>query len=112
MRHGAFNYLVKPIQNADLLDTIRRALDHDRQNRQALAQMDHIRERMLSLTHREREVLELVARGCANKVMAQEMGLSRRTIELHRSRVMEKMGAGSIAQLVRMFMNYQQSRVN
>jgi two-component system, LuxR family, response regulator FixJ len=110
MRHGAFNYLVKPIRNADLLDNVRRALEHDRQNRQTLAQLDRIRERILSLTPREREVLELIARGCANKVMAQEMRLSQRTVELHRSRVMEKMGAGSIAQLVRMFTDFEQGR--
>lgn len=97
MRHGAFNYLVKPIRNADLLDNLRRALDLDRTNRQMLAQLDRIHERILSLTHREREVMELVARGCANKVMAQEMRVSLRTVELHRSRVMEKMGAGSTA---------------
>lgn len=108
MRHGAFNYLLKPIRNADLLDNLRRALDQDQRNRQALAQQDRIRERILSLTRREREVLELVARGLANKVMAREMRLSQRTVELHRSRVMEKMGAGSIAQLVRMFMDFEQ----
>jgi two-component system, LuxR family, response regulator FixJ len=110
MRQGAFNYLVKPIHYTDLLESVRSAVEHDRRNRQILAQMDSIRQRMQSLTHREREVLECIARGCANKVMAQEMGLSRRTIELHRSRVMEKMGAGSIAQLVRMFINFEQSR--
>ena len=105
-----FNYLLKPISNADMLDNLHRAIDHDRANRRTLAQMDCIRERILSLTHREREVLELVARGCANKAMAHELRLSRRTVELHRSRLMEKMGADSVAQLVRMFMDFQQGR--
>jgi FixJ family two-component response regulator len=68
---------------------------------------DAIRERIFSLTAREREVLELVARGRANKVIAQELHLSQRTVELHRSRVMEKMGASSLAQLVRMLMDFQ-----
>lgn len=108
MRHGAFNYLLKPISNAEMLDNLRRALDHDLQNRRTLAQQDRIRERISSLTHREREVLELVARGLANKVVAQEMRLSQRTVEVHRSHVMEKLGARSVAQLVRMFMDFEQ----
>jgi len=108
MRQGAFNYLVKPIRNAEMLESIRQALVQDRHNRYALAQVDKIRQRIFSLTPREREVLELVARGCANKVMAQEMRLSQRTVELHRARVMEKMEAGSVAQLVRMFMDFEQ----
>jgi FixJ family two-component response regulator len=68
-------------------------------------QLDVIRERIVSLTPREREVLELIASGRPNKIMAEQMGLSQRTIELHRSRVMEKMGASSVAHLVRMLMN-------
>ena len=108
MRQGAFNYLVKPIRNAEMLESIRQALVQDRHNRYALAQVVKIRQRIFSLTPREREVLELVARGCANKVMAQEMRLSQRTVELHRARVMEKMEAGSVAQLVRMFMDFEQ----
>jgi len=60
---------------------------------------------MVSLTPREREVLDLVVSGRPNKIMAQQMGLSQRTVELHRSRVMEKMGASSVAHLVRMLMN-------
>ena len=108
MRQGAFNYLVKPIRNAEMLESIRQALAQDQQNRRMLAQVEQIRQRIFSLTPREREVLELVARGCANKMMAHEMRLSQRTIELHRSRVMEKMGASSLAQLVRMFMDFEQ----
>jgi FixJ family two-component response regulator len=107
MRHGAFNYLLKPIRNLDLIDNVHRALEHDRHNRQTLMRFDAIRERIFSLTAREREVLELVARGRANKVIAQELHLSQRTVELHRSRVMEKMGASSLAQLVRMLMDFQ-----
>jgi len=108
MRQGAFNYLVKPIRNAEMLESIRQALAQDQQNRRMLAQVEQIRQRIFSLTPREREVLELVARGCANKMMAHEMRLSQRTVELHRSRVMEKMGASSLAQLVRMFMDFEQ----
>ena len=109
VRHGAFNYLQKPFSNADLIDNVRQALELDRRGRQMLAEQDAIRNRIASLTPREREVLELIVRGLASKVMAEEMGLSQRTVELHRSRVMGKMGASSIAQLVRMFMDFQRS---
>ena len=105
MRRGAFDYLEKPFKNADFTQSVRRALEHDRENRQTLTQLDLIRERIVSLTPREREVLDLVASGRPNKIMAQQMGLSQRTVELHRSRVMEKMGARSVAHLVRMLMN-------
>jgi len=107
VRHGAFNYLQKPFRNSELIANIREALEQDRRNRAMLAQQDAIRDRIALLTPREREVLELIVRGLASKVMAHEMGLSTRTVELHRSRVMDKMGASSIAQLVRMFMDFQ-----
>jgi two-component system, LuxR family, response regulator FixJ len=105
VRHGAFNYLQKPFRNSELIDNVRQALELDRRGREMLAQHDAIRDRIASLTPREREVLELIVKGLASKVMAEEMGLSKRTVELHRSRVMDKMGASSIAQLVRMFID-------
>jgi FixJ family two-component response regulator len=107
VRHGAFNYLQKPFRNSELIENVRNALDLDRRNRQMLAQHDAIRERIARLTPREREVLELIVRGLASKVMADELGLSKRTVELHRSNVMGKMGASSVAHLVRMFMDFQ-----
>ena len=107
VRHGAFNYLQKPFGNSELIANVREALALDRRSREMLAQQDAIRDRLASLTPREREVLELIVRGLASKVMAEEMGLSKRTVELHRSRVMGKMGASSIAQLVRMFLDFQ-----
>jgi FixJ family two-component response regulator len=109
VRHGAFHYLQKPFRNSELIASVREALELDRRSRQMLAQQDAIRDRIASLTPREREVLELIVRGLASKVMAEEMGLSKRTVELHRSRVMDKMGAHSIAQLVRMFMDSQRA---
>lgn len=105
VRHGAFNYLQKPFSNSELVSSVRQALELDGRNRELLAQQDAIRDRLASLTRREREVLELIVRGLPSRVMAEEMGLSKRTVELHRSRVMDKMGAQSIAQLVRMFMD-------
>ena len=111
MRHGAFGYLQKPFRNAELIDNVQRALEHDRRNRESLQQLDVIHERIMSLTQREREVLDLIARGCANKVIAQDLGISQRTVEVHRSRLMEKLAAASVAQLVRMCMDFERSEV-
>jgi FixJ family two-component response regulator len=102
MQHGAFDFLQKPFRDQDLLDRVQRALEKDAANRRELAQAGRIREHLKSLTPREREVMEMVTQGKANKVMAADLGVSQRTIEIHRARVMEKMHAGSLAQLVRM----------
>jgi RNA polymerase sigma factor (sigma-70 family) len=102
MQHGAFDFLPKPFRDQDLLDRVQRAIEKDTANRREIGQRDRIRERLESLTPREREVLELVTVGKPNKVMAADLGLSQRTVEIHRARVMEKMQAGSLAQLVRM----------
>jgi FixJ family two-component response regulator len=105
MQHGAFDFLQKPFRDQDLIDRIQRALERDARNRTTLAQHDRIRERFDSLTPREREVLTLMASGKPNKVMAADLGVSQRTVEIHRARVMEKTGATSLAQLVRMVMD-------
>lgn len=102
IQHGAFDFLQKPFHDQDLIDRVQRALLADAANRAALAQRDAVRGRHESLTPREREVLLLVTQGKANKVMAGDLGVSQRTVEIHRARVMEKMGAQSLAQLVRM----------
>lgn len=104
MRHGAFDFLQKPFRDQDLIDRVQQALARDRETREALKEHDRIRARIASLTPREREVLELLTAGKANKMMAQDLGLSQRTVEIHRAHVMEKMGAKSVAQLVRMVM--------
>ena len=105
MQAGAFDFLQKPFRDQDLIDRIQRALEKDRSNRSALTERNTIRDRLESLTPREREVLTMVTSGKANKVMASDLGVSQRTVEIHRSRVMEKMGASSLAQLVRMVMD-------
>jgi two-component system, LuxR family, response regulator FixJ len=105
MQQGAFDFLQKPFRDQDLIGRIQRALERDRTSREDLGQRNRIRQRRDSLTPREREVLALVTSGSANKVMAADLGLSQRTIEIHRARVMEKMGASSVAQLVRMVMD-------
>jgi two-component system response regulator FixJ len=102
MRYGAFDFLPKPFRAQELLDRVQRALEKDARNRREIAQSDRIRELFESLTPREREVLDLVSSGKPNKVMAADLGVSQRTIEIHRARVMEKMHADSLAQLVRM----------
>jgi two-component system, LuxR family, response regulator FixJ len=105
MQHGAFDFLQKPFRDQDLIDRIQRALERDAHNRAELAQHERIRASFESLTPREREVLALMTRGKANKVMAAELGVSQRTVEIHRARVMEKTGAASLSQLVRMTMD-------
>jgi two-component system response regulator FixJ len=105
MQHGAFDFLQKPFREHLLIERVQCALAQDRTNREELNQRSRIRERLDSLTPREREVIELVTAGKPNKIMAVELGVSQRTVELHRARVMEKMGATSLAQLVRMVMD-------
>ena len=104
IQHGAFDFLPKPFSDQDLLDRVQRALALDAENRRLLAQRELLRARHESLTPREREVLTLVTQGKPNKVMAGDLGVSQRTVEIHRARVMEKMGANSLAQLVRMML--------
>lgn len=111
MQAGAFDFLQKPFRDQDLIDRIQRALAKDRATRDYLSQRGQIRERLESLTPREREVLTLVIAGRQNKIMAADLGVSQRTVEIHRSRVMEKMGATSLAQLVRMVMDVDGSPV-
>jgi len=107
MQHGAFDFLPKPFQDKDLIDRVQRALKKDAINRSEIGQAERIRQRLQSLTPREREVLDLVTSGKPNKVMAADLGVSQRTIEIHRARVMEKMEAKSLAQLVRMTLELQ-----
>jgi two-component system, LuxR family, response regulator FixJ len=102
MKEGAFEFMQKPFRDQDLLDRINHALQQDAENRKNVALRATVLKRLESLTPREREVMQLVVNGEANKVIAIDLGLSERTIEIHRAKVMEKMGAKSVAQLVRM----------
>ena len=104
MQHGAFDFLQKPFRDQELLDRVQRALMRDMENRIRLRQTDKIRERLATLSPREREVLELVTQGKANKMVAGDLGVSQRTVEIHRAHVMQKMEASSLAELVRMMM--------
>ena len=102
MQHGAFDFLTKPFRDQDLLDRVQLAINKDAANRRELGKVEHVRHCLASLTPREREVLTLVTAGKPNKVMAADLGVSQRTVEIHRARVMEKMQAKSLAHLVRM----------
>lgn len=102
MKDGAFDFLQKPFRDQDLIDRINAALKQDAENRQIIERDADLRRRAESLTPREREVMAAVVDGKANKVIAIDLGLSERTVEIHRSNVMEKMGARSVAHLVKM----------
>lgn len=105
MQRGAFDFLQKPFRDQELIDRVQRALKRDEENRVGLRLHVHNRNRLESLTTREREVLDLLVLGKQNKVMAAELGLSQRTVEIHRAHVMEKMGVNSVAQLVRIVLS-------
>ena len=102
MKAGAVEFLTKPFRDQDLLDAIQVALDRDRARRQQGAEIATLRKRLESLTPREREVLPLVVSGLLNKQIAAEIGTSEATVKVHRSQLMHKMGADSLAELVRL----------
>jgi len=102
MKKGAFDFVQKPFRDQDLLDKVNHALQQDVTQRQETADKDEVLERWSSLTQREKEVMALIVEGKANKVVAQDLNLSERTVEIHRSRVMEKMQVRSVAQLVKL----------
>jgi FixJ family two-component response regulator len=102
MRRGAFDFLQKPFTQHDLLDRVARALKADAEARAELTRTDEIRRREATLTPREKQVMAAIVSGHANKVIALDLNLSERTVEIHRARVMRKMNARSVAHLVRM----------
>jgi two-component system response regulator FixJ len=99
---GAFDFVEKPFNDQDLLDRIQRAIAHDAGRRGATRSARSSRALFASLTPREREVLDLVVEGLSNKAVANALGLSAKTVEVHRAKVMEKMHARSISDLVKM----------
>jgi len=101
MRQGALDFLRKPVNEADFLQRVNYALDLESGNWHQKIDREQTRARIESLTEREREVFHLVAEGMANKAIAAELGISERTVEVHRSQVMKKLDARTLAQLVR-----------
>src|SRR4051794_24245887 len=102
MKAGAVDFLAKPFRDQDMLDAVATALERDRERRQTEKQLVTLRARFETLTQREREVMRLVTAGLMNKQAAGELKLSEITIKIHRGHVMRKMGARSLADLVRM----------
>ena len=105
MQLGAADFLQKPFSDEQLLQRVKKALAADQEARATMAALSVTRTRLATLTPREMEVMRLVTRGKANKVIGGELGVSQRTVEIHRAHVMEKMQARSLAELVRMVMD-------
>ncbi len=101
MRRGALDFIRKPFREQDLLDRINEALAFDAGKRKNIAERQQLLDKVAALSEREREVFHRVANGEMNKVIAQDLGISARTVEVHRSQVMKKLGARTLAQLVR-----------
>ncbi len=104
MKAGAIDFIDKPFNDELLLESIRNALAIDQQQREFQGRRAEIAARLAHLTPREHEVMEMVTEGRSNKEIAMDLGVSAKTVEAHRARVMEKMEAGSLAELVRMVM--------
>ena len=101
LKRGATDFLAKPFRDQELLDRIHQALEVNTADMARSASISDIQARLDSLTPRERDVLAMVADGKANKVVAMDLSISQRTVEIHRAHVMEKMGVTSLAQLIR-----------
>jgi FixJ family two-component response regulator len=102
MKHGALDFIEKPCNDQRLVDCVQHALARDQVRRQARRYRKEIGERFRTLTPREREVMERVVKGMPNQLIAETLAVTRKTVEVHRSRVMNKMRAHSVSELVRM----------
>ncbi len=109
LKAGAMDFIEKPFNDQVLLDAVQRAIEQDRRRRCDEAQLEHWYERYNTLTPRELEVLQWVVEGAANKVISRELGVSLKTVEAHRARVMDKLQASSLSQLVRMVVSLRQA---
>ena len=104
MQAGAFDFLEKPFNDQQLLDRVHAALEHHARDRREQRERQAVHERLDRLTPREGEVMKLIVEGHSNKIVADRLAISERTVEIHRARVMRKMEADSLAHLVRMWM--------
>ncbi len=101
LKRGAFDFFEKPFSDAALFERVQQAMECDMTRRRNRALREAVAKRLAGLTAREREVFDQVVIGKPNKVVASEFGISEKTVEVHRARVMQKLGAGSLAELVR-----------
>jgi two-component system response regulator FixJ len=104
MKHGAIDFLEKPLEDGTLLRGVHEAIATTSRQSHRAEEARRARERIATLTRRERQVLDMVVQGRLNKQMAAELGVSHKTIEVHRSHMMKKMQVGSVAELVRLVM--------
>ena len=102
MKGGAIDFLTKPVRDQDILDAVQAAIERDRKRRDLNKTVSNVRSRFESLTSRERDVLALVTSGLMNKQVAAQLGLAEITVKIYRGQIMRKMGAKSLADLVRM----------
>jgi FixJ family two-component response regulator len=102
MKHGAVDFLPKPFNDQDMLDAVMAAIERDRQRRAIDGDISQTRERFETLSPREQQVMQLVTAGKMNKEVARDLGISEITVKIHRGAVMRKMGARTLADLVRM----------
>ncbi|OAF16588.1 DNA-binding response regulator [Bradyrhizobium centrolobii] len=102
MKGGAVDFLTKPVRDQDLLDAVQTAIERDRKRRELEKTVSDVRSRFESLTTRERDILALVTSGLLNKQVAGELGLAEITVKIYRGQIMRKMGAKSLADLIRM----------
>ena len=105
MKEGAFDFVEKPINNQVLLDTVNKALTESRRIGAEIREQESIQQRLDLLTPRETDVLRMIAQGKLNKQIAFELGITQRTVEVHRARVMEKIQAKTVADLLRTVMS-------
>ena len=109
MRNGAADFIEKPFSDQHLIDRVQEAIARDRLRRTERKGRESVARRVSTLSAREREVLDLVVTGKANKVIAHELGLSPKTIEVHRARLMKKLNVSSVAELVQLSLEHKQS---
>jgi RNA polymerase sigma factor (sigma-70 family) len=102
LKNGAFDFLEKPVDDVMLLDVLRNALRADRERRKATTARSSTDQRLERLTEREREILALIAAGHQNRDIAAQLGISPRTVEVHKARIMEKLECRTLAELIRM----------
>ena len=112
IKGGAQNFLQKPFGEHELLDSIRQALVQGQRRRQTMAHLRELRERSNTLSPREAEVMRFMVDGDSSKVIARKLGISPRTVEIHRSKVMQKMECNTLAQLVQIVMELYRDDLN